>query len=42
MNSKLRLINEYNLIGGGYWQIMRYFPQNWLVVNSIFDIVKKL
>lgn len=41
MDAKLRLIPEFNLKGTGYWQIMRYFPQNWMVVNSLFDIIKK-
>ncbi|HHT97963.1 MAG TPA: hypothetical protein GXZ90_08740 [Clostridiales bacterium] len=42
MNEKLRLIPEFKLKGGAYWQIMKFFPQNWLVVNSIFNIIKKV
>jgi hypothetical protein len=26
----------------GYWNIMRYFPQNWLVVSNLYDIAKLL
>lgn len=33
------LLNEsYPLQGGSYWNIMRYFPQNWLVINQMFEI----
>jgi len=40
INAKLELANSYNLKGIGYWNIMKYFPQNWLVLNSKFDITK--
>lgn len=40
MNAKLRLINEYNIRGGSYWNIMKFFPQNWLVANALYDIGK--
>jgi len=40
MNAKFRLIPEYELNGAGIWQIMKFFPQCWLVVNSLFTIVK--
>ncbi len=40
MNAKYRLIPEYNLRGAAVWQIMNFFPQSWLVVNSLFNIVK--
>lgn len=40
MNSKLRLIPEFNLNGSGVWQIMRYFPGLWLVAGSLFTITK--
>lgn len=36
------LIHEYGLYGAGIWQIMRYFPQQWLVLNSLYDIIKLL
>lgn len=42
MNAKFRLIPEYGLYGAGVWQIMNYFPQAWLVVNNLFNIVKVL
>lgn len=40
IEAKLRLINEYNLLGGGYWNLMRKFPSNWAVLNSLYMINK--
>lgn len=40
MKARLELISEYDLNGAGYWNIMRYFPQNWLVLNSLYQIRK--
>ncbi len=42
MNAKLRTANEYNLGGVSYWTIGKYFPQAWLVQNSLFDVKKLL
>ncbi len=42
MNAKYRLIPEYNLNGDGIWQLMNFFPQSWLVVNSLFNVEKVL
>jgi spore germination protein len=42
MNAKLRTANAYNLGGVSYWTIGKYFPQAWLVQNSLFDIKKVL
>lgn len=42
MNAKLRLINEYGIRGGSYWNIMKFFPQNWLVANALYNIGKVL
>lgn len=39
IDTKLRLINEYGLRGAGYWNLMRPFPQNWAVLNSLYNIV---
>lgn len=36
--AKLGLVQEYSLFGAGYWNLMRPFPQNWLVLSSMFDI----
>ena len=40
--AKLTLANEFRLGGVSYWTIGRYFPQNWLVLNSVYDIKKVL
>lgn len=42
IQEKLKLFDEYNFEGVGYWNLMKYFPQNWLVVNSLYDINKVL
>lgn len=38
ISAKLGLIKEYGLKGAGYWNLMRPFPQNWVVLNSLFHI----
>ncbi len=38
--AKLSLINEYSLAGASYWNLMKFFPQNWLVLNSMYDVYK--
>lgn len=38
MKAKLALIPEYGMIGAGYWNLMRPFPQNWLVLDSLYQI----
>jgi spore germination protein len=40
IRAKLQLVNELRLNGISYWTIGRYFPQNWLVLNSIYNIKK--
>lgn len=38
MKEKFRLITDYDLRGMGYWQIMRLFRANWLLLADTFDI----
>jgi spore germination protein len=38
--AKLSLANEYKLGGVSYWTIGRPFPQNWLVLNSVYKVKK--
>jgi len=40
IQEKLNLYTEYGFDGVAYWNVMRYFPQNWLVLNSLYDIEK--
>lgn len=42
IQAKLGLIKEFGLIGTGIWNVMRYFPEGWLVINGMFDIYKAL
>lgn len=35
IQAKYDLIEEYGFHGGGYWNLMREFRQNWLYVNQI-------
>lgn len=38
IQAKLELISQYGLVGAGYWNLMRDFPQNWLVLSSLYTI----
>ena len=38
IRAKLSLLSRYDLAGAGYWNLVRPFPQNWLVLNSMFRI----
>jgi spore germination protein len=40
IDAKLRLVDEYSLAGVSYWELNNYFPQNWLVQDSLYDVVK--
>lgn len=40
IEAKLRTVNQYRLGGVSYWTIGRYFPQNWLVQQSLYDVRK--
>ena len=40
IRDKMLLGDKYNLNGIGVWQIMKYWPQLWLVVNSSYEIEK--
>lgn len=36
--AKFSLLPEYGLRGMGYWQIMRFFRPNWLLLDNTFQI----
>lgn len=41
MQGKYELIADTAIVGGGYWNLMRPFPQGYLLLNAMFDIDKK-
>jgi spore germination protein len=40
VRAKLLLVNRYGLRGVSYWVLGVPFPQNWQVLNDMFQIVK--
>ncbi|MBR2467709.1 MAG: LysM peptidoglycan-binding domain-containing protein [Clostridia bacterium] len=40
VEARLKFVNDFNLGGVSYWTINRYFPQNWLVLNAMFNVKK--
>lgn len=40
MKAKFDLIQEFELRGAAYWQIMRLFRANWLLMEEMFQIQK--
>lgn len=42
INSRLNLVTQYNLAGVSYWTINNFYPVNWSVLESRFNIAKKL
>jgi spore germination protein len=42
IQARLKLVNKYKLGGVSYWTINNYFPQNWIVLNSMYDVKKVL
>ncbi|MCI8763755.1 MAG: LysM peptidoglycan-binding domain-containing protein [Lachnospiraceae bacterium] len=36
LQAKFRLVKELGLSGVGYWQLMRYFRANWLLLEEMF------
>lgn len=42
VEAKILLPYKYDFEGISYWNVMKYFPQNWLVVNNYYDIKKYL
>ncbi len=42
IEQKLNLVPENNLYGVSYWNLMQWFAQNWLVLNSQYDIERVL
>jgi len=42
IKAKLNLVNEYKLGGVSYWTVNKFFPQNWLVLQSMYNVRKVL
>jgi|LSQX01.2.fsa_nt_gb spore germination protein len=42
IRAKLYTVNEYGLAGVSYWTLNSYFPQNWIVLNSMYNVIKVL
>lgn len=42
IEARLNLVNKYNLAGVSYWTINNFFPVNWAVLSSMFNVVKVL
>lgn len=40
IRAKLLLVNKYDLRGVSYWLLGLEFPQNWIVLDSMYSIVK--
>lgn len=40
LQAKFNLIKEYSLRGCGYWQIMKWFRANWMLLQNQFYILK--
>lgn len=41
IEAKLNLMEEFGLGGVSYWTIGKFFPQNWLVLSSLYNIARK-
>lgn len=42
IQAKLNLLFELRLAGAGYWNVMRLFTQNWMILGQMFRIIKLL
>lgn len=42
ISAKFNLASSYNLVGLGYWNLMRPFLQNWLLLGVSYDVVRLL
>ena len=42
VRAKLDLVPLYGLRGVSYWNIMKFLPQNWAVLNALYTIRRVL
>lgn len=40
IEAKYNLLDEFNLLGSGYWNVMRPFAQNWAFLSTRYNIKK--
>lgn len=40
--AKYQAVRDYNLLGAGFWQLFNDFPQNWVVLDELFEVVKRV
>lgn len=40
IQAKFDLMDEFQIYGTGYWQLMRLFRANWLLMESRYEIIK--
>ncbi|MDF2803326.1 MAG: Peptidoglycan-binding lysin domain protein [Anaerocolumna sp.] len=40
IDALIKIVPEYGIQGAGIWNIMHYFAQMWLVINSQYGIIK--
>ena len=40
VKAKLELGAKYNLAGFSYWTINRFWPQNWLMLDAMYNVIK--
>ena len=41
-DARLNLVTKYNLAGVSFWTINNYYPVNWAVLESKFNVTKVL
>ncbi len=42
IEAKFNLLDNYNLLGPGYWNVMRPFAQNWAFISTQYHVKKYL
>jgi len=42
VQARLKLVDDYDLGGVSYWTINSFFPANWIVLDSMYDVKKLL
>jgi len=40
IQAKFELMDEFSLLGAGYWNLMRPFSQNWAFISALYEVRK--